>query len=187
MNGIWCNILCTYKLFTCFSMQRNRTGERLPLWCTELIFVHADGECFVPPVMVHHCNYYTHDIYYNIPSYWLVHHSLLGYMDLNECLKSMSHLSPMCCYPPLNHQVLLCDGYEIHFDNRAFSILWRNHIQSFILKSGDSVHNHPNYSGPILNLNNMYGNSRMNCMSKHRTIKFTLTHMNSILVETWNF
>ena len=50
---------------------------------------------------------------------------------------------------------------------------------------GDFVHDQPNNNGPNFKLKNMYGNTRINLMRKHVTLKFTPTHMNSVFVETW--
>ena len=40
-------------------------------------------------------------------------------------------------------------------------------------------------NGPNTKLNNLYGNTRMNWMRHHETLKFTPTHMNSVPFETW--
>ena len=56
-------------------------------------------------------------------------------------------------------------------------------IQSLILKAGDYVNYQPNYYGPNMKLKNFYGNSRMNWMRHHGTIKCTPANMNSVLVE----
>ena len=48
-----------------------------------------------------------------------------------------------------------------------------------------SVHDHPNYNVPNLKLNNIYGNTGMNWMSNCGTPKFMPSHMNDVLVETW--
>ena len=61
---------------------------------------------FTPPVLVHQIMYYTLDIHYNIRSSWVVHNSPSGYMYCNGYIKSISHLSSMCCSYPLNYQVL---------------------------------------------------------------------------------
>ena len=49
------------------------------------------------------------------------------------------------------------------------------------------MHGHPNDNGPKIKLKNVYGNARMNWMRHHGTLKFTPTHMNSVLVETWEY
>ena len=47
------------------------------------------------------------------------------------------------------------------------------------------MHYQTNNNDPNMKLKNVDGNARMNWMSHHGTLKFTPTHMNSILVETW--
>ena len=99
----------------------------------------------------------------------------------------MPHFAFTCFYYPLKLQVIFYDDHDIHFDDRALYILRRHHIQSFILKESDSIHDHPNNNDPNTNLNNFYGNARMNWIRKHGTLKFTLPYMNSVLVETWEY
>eukprot|EP00957_Ditylum_brightwellii_P036963 2798091-Ditylum_brightwellii.AAC.1 len=48
-------------------------GEHALFWITLLIFIHADGQCFLPPVIVHKGKYVTKEILYNIPPDWIVH------------------------------------------------------------------------------------------------------------------
>ena len=97
----------------------------------------------------------------------------------------MSHFPSICCSPPLNCQLLFYYVHGGHFDYRALNILWSLHIQSFILNVGDYVHIHPNYNGTTFKLNNLYCNARINWERKHRTLKVTPSHINSIFVETW--
>ena len=119
-----------------------------------------------------------------MPSYWVVHNSLLVYMDTYGWQKSMSHFASMCCSSPLNPQVLFYDGHYINFGDSSSNILWSHHIQSFILNSGDSLHYHPKYNWPSLKLHNLYDNARMNWMRKHGTLNFATAHMNAVHVET---
>ena len=137
---------------------------------------------FYPPVLVCQSKKYTQDTNYNIPVHWLVHYSLSGYMDHDRWIKSMSHLSSICCSSPLNTQLILYDGRDVHFDDRSLNILRSHHIKDFILKVGEYLHDQPNNNGPNLNLNNIYNNSRMKWTRKNGTLKFTPAHMNAILV-----
>ena len=73
-------------------------------------------------------------------------------MDYNRWLKDTSNFYSMCRYSILNYQVILYDGHFINFDNRAIEILQSYHIQDFILKSSDSVHEQPNNNGTNLKL-----------------------------------
>ena len=107
-------------------------------------------------------------------------------MDCNGWHKSMVHFSSVCFSSTLNPQVLLYDGHGIHFDYRVLKILQSHHIQTFILKTGHYVHDQSKNNGPNLKLNNFYDNARMNWMSNHGTLKFTPSHINSVLVEKWS-
>ena len=97
----------------------------------------------------------------------------------------MSHLSYMYFSSPLNPQLLFYDGHRRYFNDRALDILQNHHIQAFMLKVGDSIHDQPSNNGPNLNLKNMYDNTRMNCMMKHGNLKFTPAHKNVVNFETW--
>ena len=97
----------------------------------------------------------------------------------------MSHFTPMCCSSPLNPQVLFYDGHASNFDDRALDILHIHNMQYFILKAGEYVHDQPNDNGPNMNIDSLYGNSRMNWTRHHGTLKFIPAHINSVLVETW--
>ena len=88
-------------------------------------------------------------------------------------------------YYYLNRQVLFCDIHDSHFDDRSLKILQSCHTQSFILKSGDSVHDHTNNNFANLNLNSLYFNTIMNRMRNHVTLKFMPSNINSVLVKTW--
>ena len=164
---------------------RNQTGERALFWCTALILTYNDGNCFIPPVMVKQIICYTQDLRCNIPSDWVVHNSLSRYIDNDEWHKYMAHFYSMCLYSTLNTQVLLYDVLGNRFDDRVLNILTIHHIQYFILKSGDSFHDHPNDNGPNLKPENLYGNEIMNWMRNNGTLKFMVAHMNDSLDETW--
>ena len=103
---------------------------------------------------------------YNIPSYWVIHKSLSGYMDRYGWHKSMSYFPSMCCSSPLNPLVLLYDGHESHFDDRELYILHIHNLQSFIIKAGDYIHEQTKNIGPNMKLNIFYGNARMNWTKK---------------------
>ena len=79
--------------------------------------------------------------------------------------------------------MIFYDGHVINFDDRALNILQSHHIQYFILNAGDSIHDKKNDNDPNLKLKNIYGNERMNCTRKHRTLKFMPAHMDDILVK----
>ena len=102
-------------------------------------------------------------------------------MDCDGKLKSKSHLFSMCCSSPLNLQLLLYDGYDIHFDDRSLNILWSQHIQYFILNLGDSINDQTNNNGTNLKLDNMYGNKRIKWTSNHGTLKLMSAYINAVL------
>ena len=158
-------------------------GEREQLWCTSLIFAHANGQCFILPVAMHQITDYTQDIHYNIPSDWVIHNLSSGYIYCGGWHKPMSNFDSMCCSYPLNLQVLFYDGQVSHFNDRTLQILHRHNIHYFILMAGDYVHNQTNDNGTNMNLNNLYANERMNWMRHHGTLKFTPPHMNYVLIE----
>ena len=78
-------------------------------------------------------------------------------------------------------------GHNSHFDDRALYILCKHNIQFFKLKAGDYVHNHINDNGPNMKLKNPYGNTRMNWMIQHGTLKVTPAQTNSVLILTWGY
>ena len=175
-------MVCTNKFFTSYRVWRTYTGERSQFWCTALIFTRSDGQCFIPPVVGHQITHYTQDLHYNIPSDWDVHNSPSGYIDHDGWHKSMSHFSYMYFFSHLNPQLLLSGVHDIHFDDRALHIFCRHHIQYFILKACDYVHDQPNYDIPNMKLNHLHGIARMDWMGHHGPLKFTLPYMNFFLV-----
>ena len=178
-------MVCTYNFFTGGRVRRTQTGEISSLCCTEIIFTCTDENCFVPPVVVNQITQYTLYLHYNIPSDWVVHYSPSVYMDRDDWHKSMSHFSSLCCSSPLNPQLPLYDDHDIHFYDRELTILCRHDIEYFVLKPCDYLHNQPNNNGPNMKRNYLYGNARMNWRGNHGNLNFTLSHINSIFVETW--
>ena len=47
------------------------------------------------------------------------------------------------------------------------------------------MNDYPHNNFTNMKLNNLYGNARMNWMIHQGTLEFTPSHMNSVLVETW--
>ena len=70
-------------------------------------------------MIVHQAENYTHDIHWNLPSDWLVHNTLSGYMDRDGWMKAMSLFSRTCAASKMNPQVLFFDGHDSHLDDRA--------------------------------------------------------------------
>ena len=52
-NGNWTKVVCTYKWCPREEMWKAQTGERAPFWVTLLLFTRADGQCFIPPIVIH--------------------------------------------------------------------------------------------------------------------------------------
>ena len=136
---------------------KSQTWERDPFWCNSLIFTRADGQCFMPPMIVHQLENYTQDLHWNLPSDWLVHNMSSGYMDKYGWMNAMSLFSRACIYSNINQQVLLFDSHDRHVDDRSTNIILSHHISPFILKVGDSTNDQPNYNGPNLKLKRYYG------------------------------
>ena len=145
-------MVCTYKFFTEEGIWKPQTGEISPFWFTALIFTSADGQCLMPPVIVHQAENYTQDLHWNLPSDWLVYNTLSVYMDRYGWMKTLSLFIRTCGDSKLNPQVLLCDVHDSQFDDRATHILQSHHISPFILRYGESTNNQPNDNGPNLNL-----------------------------------
>ena len=90
----------------------------------------------------------------------------------------------MCCSSTLNTEVLFYDIHDSYFDDSALKILRSNHIESFILKAGEYVNEQSNDNGQKLKINNVHVNERMTWRRKYGTLKFTLSHINYVLVKT---
>ena len=80
--------------------------------------------------------------------------------------------------------MLFYDDHDIHFDDRALDIIRKQNIKSFIIKTGDYVHDQKNDNGSNMKPKDLYDNTTMNWMWHHGTLKFTTDHMNYILVAT---
>ena len=133
-------------------MWKVQTGERVPFWCALLVFTRADGQCFMPPVIVHQAKEYIQDLHHNIPLDWKVHHTLSSYMDRDGWIKATTQFSNICGASPVNNQILFFNGHDSHFDDRLLTQMQSKKIQPFILKAGDSINDQSNDNGPNLRL-----------------------------------
>ena len=165
---------------------KSQTGERPPFWCTALIFTRDDGQCFIPPIIVHQKENYTQDIHWNLPSDWLVHNTPSGYINMDGWMKEMSLFSRTCGAIKIKPQVLLFYGHDSHFDDRATHLIRYHHISPFILKAGDSTNDQPHDNGPNLMLKRYYSIAKPKWQRQHGTMNFTPAHMNSFIVEMWH-
>ena len=108
-------------------------------------------------------------------------------MDSDGWMKAMINFQTVCGAKNINPQVLFYDGRGRHFDDRAINILYSNHIKPFIIKVDESGNDQPNDNGPNLNLKGLDDQAIMNCKKQHGNLKFTSSHMNAVLVETWRY
>ena len=88
----------------------------------------------MPPVVVHQAKEYSQDLHHNITFNWKIHHTPYGYMDREGWLKAMIQLSIICGTSPVNNQILLLDGHDSHFNDRALTQTQRNKFSPSYLK-----------------------------------------------------
>ena len=133
-----------------------QTGERAPLWCTLLVFTRANGQCFMPPIVVHQAKDYSQDLHHNIPLDCTVHHTPYGYIDRDGWIKAMTKFSNRCGASPVNNQMIFFNGHDSHFDGCALTQMQKKNIHPFILKVSDSINYQPNDNGPNSKLKALY-------------------------------
>ena len=68
----------------------------------------------------------------------------------------MTQLSNLCGAYPVNNQILLFDGHTSHFDDGTLRQMMCKNVQPFLLKSGDSINDHPNDIRPNSKLKSLY-------------------------------
>ena len=76
---------------------------------------------------------------------------------MDGCMKSTMHFNYVCGSKKINTQVLLYDGHDSHFEEKAIQILRSDHIKPFVLKVGDPRNDQKNDNGPSLKQKGMYG------------------------------
>ena len=91
-----------------------------------------------------------------------------------------------CYASPVNNQILFFGGHDSHFYDRAIRQMKCQHIQPFVLKSGNSANNQPNDNVPNAKLKSLYNEVTSVWMLKYGTKKCLPCHMNSILLEAWD-
>ena len=96
----------------------------------------------------------------------------------------MTQCSNICGAYPVNNQILLFDGHDSHFDNIYLIKTQSKNINPFMLKSGDSINDHPNDKRPNSKLKAIYNILKDKQMLKYGTTRFQPHHMNYVLVET---
>ena len=60
----------------------------------------------------------------------------------------MTQFSNICGASPVNNQILFFGRHNSHFANGALRQMMGKKIQSFVLKSGNSINDYPNDNGP---------------------------------------
>ena len=96
----------------------------------------------------------------------------------------MTQFSNICRASPVKNQILLFDGHNSHFDNRALIQIQSKNIQPFIIEVGDSINDQPNYNGPNSKLKALYNILKSKYILKYGTTRLQPHRMNSFLVET---
>ena len=99
------------------------------------------------PIIVQQAKEISQHLHYNIPLDWIVHHKSSGYMDIDRYLKPITQLSNVCSDSPVNNQILFFDGHESHFGDGALRQMMFKNIQTFVLKSSNSINDQPNDNG----------------------------------------
>ena len=110
----------------------------------------------MPNIIVHQDKDYSQDIHYNVPLDWIVHHTPYGYMDRYGWLKSTHQFSNVCGTYPFKNQKLLFDGHGSHFDYSTLRQMTCKNIQTFFLKSVNSIDAQTNDNGPNTKLKYIY-------------------------------
>ena len=167
-------------------MWKVQTGDLEPFWCMLLIFTRDNGQCFMPPIIVHQSKEYYQYIHFNSPLDWKFQHTPSVYMDRYRWLKSMTQFSNVCIASPINNQTLFLDGHDSYFDDRAQLHMECESIQPFVMKEGDSTNDQPNQNVPNAKLQYLYNEVKSACMLNFGTKKFLPHRMNSLLVESWD-
>ena len=80
-NGKWNKIVCTYKWCNVEKIWKTQEGEKAPFWVSFLFFSQADGQCFIPPTIVHQGTELTGEMEHGLLDNWIVHCSPSRYMD----------------------------------------------------------------------------------------------------------
>ena len=184
-NGKWHKIVNTYKFCQVEKVWKTLDGERAPFWCTVLFFTRADGQCFIPPTLVHQSNEVTADIFMNVPGNWISHATPSGYMDRDGWFKTINNFTKLCGSSKSNPQYLFFDGHDSHWDADALDVLHRRSVYSFFLKAGDSENDQPNDNGPNAGLKADYNEEKGEWLLKFPSRKFTPASMNDVLTKTW--
>ena len=148
--GFDANVNChkfifTYKFLPGEHMFKVQTVELEPFWCTLLDFNWVNGKLFMLPIIVHKAKDYSQNLLFDIPLYYIYHHTPSGHMSWYKYLISVTQLSNVCGSSSIKNWILFFGGNDIHFYERAISYLEYQNIKPFVLNLGDYDNGHPNY------------------------------------------
>jgi hypothetical protein len=76
-NGKWGRVFTMEPRNRMFVL---RDGERAPFWATMFFWTRADGQCHIPPTVVHQGELMRGDMVLDLPRSWHVLNSPSGYM-----------------------------------------------------------------------------------------------------------
>ena len=185
-TGKWCKIVCTWKYCMSEKIWKCKDGEHAPFWVTVLFFTRADGQCFLPPVVVHKGAEQTADFHYGVPADWLIHHSPSGYMDRDGWYKVVRMFTKLSGASKGNIQILFYDGHDSHWDADALDIMATSFVQPFVLKAGNSENDQPNDNGSNAKLKSCYNERKSKWTRKFLSHPFSPAHMNTVIVAAWS-
>ena len=130
-NGKWHKVICTYRFLPGERMWKVQKGERAPFCCTWLVFIQANGKCFMPPIIFHQEKDNYQDPHLNIALNWILQHTPCEYMDRYGCIKATAQLSTAWGASTIKNKIIFFDGNDSHFDDRALSYMGDQNIQPF--------------------------------------------------------
>ena len=184
-NGSWLKIVCTFLWCMKQKIWITQTGERAPFWVSFLFFTRADGQCFIPPTIVHKSCNLTGAHGLNIPGNWITHATPSGYMDRDGWLKTSYNFVKLCGASELDPQFLYIDGHDSHWDADALDYLRINYVFVFFLKAGDSENDQPNDNGSNCKLKGIFAGFKEEWKLKYATVPFTVPYFNELITKSW--
>ena len=132
-NGKFSKIVYTNKWGKTRKVWRTQDGEKAPFWCSFLFFTRADGQCFVPPTVIHQAVNLTMEHSMNLPGNWTTHCTPSGYMDRDGWLKSVKTFTKYARATEGEPLFLFFDGHDSHWDAGALDWLSAHHVELFFL------------------------------------------------------
>ena len=179
-KGRWQHVLTSSKDQRIF---RTTTGEKAPFWVTAWLMTRADGQCFVPPAIIHQGSQLSEFHTLGIPSDWIVHSTPSGYQDREGFLKVCSQFLEYC--GPKRPQYLFLDGHDSHFDADALDHLAADGIHVFFLKANNSEQDQPNDNGPNSVLKACYDARFDDWLHQYDGVPFNGAFFNAVFVPAW--